>query len=392
MIPRLRPATGLFDVIAAFVGRYHVVEFERSFAKLMGQAHAIAFPYGRTAQMMLIEALGFKDRDIILPAYSCVVVAHAIVLSGNRPVFIDSEPGGFNMDLDKAEAAITERTAAIIATSIHGYPVDLDRLERLSAAHSEVVILQDCAHSFSAEWQGRPVQRAGRAAIFGLNISKLMTSIFGGMITTDDTELAEKLLAVRARQIKGAGGRRIGRALYLGAATVALVPSIFSFVRYISRFGLLDRFVRYYDETLIDMPADYLDQIGRAEASVGVRQCAAYPGIVEHRRHIAGIYNTMLESRYPEGRPPMVDGATWSHYVLRVPDPEKLVREAAARGIEIGRIIDYCVPDMPAYREIAASQGPFDETRRLNASVVNLPLWVSERTARRVAATLGAIL
>lgn len=391
MIPRLRPKTGLSDITAALTGPYDVNDFETAFARLMGQTHAIAFPYGRTAQLLLLESLGFRDREIILPAYSCVVVAHAIVLSGNRPVFIDSEPGGFNMDLDKAQAAITERTAAIIATSIHGYPVDLDRLEQLSAAHPTIVILQDCAHSFSAEWKGRPVQRAGRAAIFGLNISKLMTSIFGGMITTDDDELADKLRAVRAKHVNGAAARGLGRALYLCAATVALAPPIFALVQFITKFGLLDRFVRYYDETLIDMPADYLDQLGRAEASVGVRQCAAYPGIVRHRRHIARIYDKMLASRYPEGRPPVVDGATWSHYVLRVPDPERLVREAASRGIELGRIIDYCVPDMLAYQQISAGQGPFDETRRLNASVVNLPLWVSEKTARKIAATLGAI-
>ncbi len=120
-------------------------EFESAFARLVGQAEAIAFPYGRTALLILFDALGISGREVILPAYTCVVVAHAVVLSGNTPVFVDSEAGGFNMDLDKAAAAITPQTGAILATSIHGYPVNLDKLEAIMAAHPHVAVIQDCA-------------------------------------------------------------------------------------------------------------------------------------------------------------------------------------------------------------------------------------------------------
>jgi perosamine synthetase len=383
MIPRLRPAIGMADIAAAFRAGSSGEDFERAFAATFEQSHAIAFPYGRTAQMLLMQALDLEGREIILPAYTCVVVAHAIVLAGCKPVFVDSEAGGFNMDLDKAEAAITTNTGAIIATSIHGYPVDLDRLDAIAARHPHVAVLQDCAHSFAAEWKGRPVQKNGRAAIFGLNISKLMTSIFGGMITTDDSDLAARLRALRDRRLEP-GGRGLSRALYLAAASTALAPPVFSLVKRISDLGLIDRFVRYYDETLIDMPGDHMVQIGLAEASVGVRQCAAYRGIIEHRRRIAAFYDRTLADVLPDARPPLVDGATYSHYVLRVADPDGLVKAAARSGIELGRLIDYCVPDMKAYRDMTSSQGPFAETRHLNASVVNLPLWVNETQARRV--------
>lgn len=391
MIPRLRPAIGPADIIAAFRADKSVEDFERAFAATMEQSHAIAFPYGRTAQMLLMEALGLSGREIILPAYTCVVVAHAIVLSGAKPVFIDSQAGGFNMDLDKAEAAITANTGAIIATSIHGYPVDLDRIDAIAARHPHVTIIQDCAHSFAAEWNGRPVQKNGLAAIFGLNVSKLMTSIFGGMITTDDADLAAQLRALRDQRLETDGGRGLKRALYLAAAATALTPTVFGIVKRIADLGLIDRFVRYYDETLIDMPADHLMQIGRAEASVGVRQCTKYRCIINRRRRIAAFYDEALTDVFPQGRPPLVDGATYSHYVLRVADPGALVKAAAKRGIELGRLIDYCVPDMQAYRELASTQGPFDETRRLNTSVVNLPIWVDQRQAERIVETLKAI-
>jgi len=391
VIPRLRPDITLSDMAAAFAARGTVEEFERAFAQTMGQAEAIALPYGRTALLLLLDALGLRDREIILPAYTCVVVAHAIVLSGNRPIFIDSEPGGFNLDLDKAEAAITERTGAIISTSIHGYPIDLDRLEAMTRGRPDVAVIQDCAHSFAAEWRGRPVQKAGRAAIFGLNISKLMTSIFGGMITTDDEELAARLRRLRAARLHGGGGSGLARALYLVAATTALSPPVFGLVKRISELGLIDRFVRYFDERLIDMPADHLRWLGRAEASVGVRQCARYRDVVARRGRVAAFYDAALADLLPEARPPLVEGATYSHYVLRVGDPEALASAALRRGVELGRLIDYCVPDMPAYRDLAAGQGPFEETRRLNAGVLNLPIWGGEAVAARVVRTLAEI-
>ncbi len=389
MIPRLRPAVGLHEIAAAFAARSTVEDFEYAFAHMLGQTEAIAFPYGRTGLMLLLEALGISGREIICPAYTCVVVAHAIVLSGNRPVFIDSEPGGFNMDLERAHAAITRNTAAVLATSIHGYPVDLDRLATLQAAHPDVAIVQDCAHSFGAEWKGSPVHKAGVAAVFGLNVSKIITSIFGGIITTDDRDLASRLRALRSRRVSD-GGRGLVRAFYLAAASVALMPSVFGMVQRIADLGLLDRFVRYYDEGSVEMPPDHLVQIGRAEASVGLIQCSAYSQIIGRRRKVARFYDQALRPVFDQALPPLIDGATYSHYAMRVPDPDGMVAAARARGIELGRVIDYCIPDMPAYRDLSAG-APCEETRRLNRSVVNIPIWVDDKLATKVVDILRKI-
>lgn len=388
MIPRLRPALGWSEFAAAATQRRSVGDFEGRFAELMGQRHAIAFPYGRTAQLMLIRALGIRDREIICPAYTCVVVAHAIVKSGNVPVFVDSEPDGFNMDLDAAAAAVTPRTAAIVATSIHGYPVDLTRLRTFSAAAPQVQVIQDCAHSFAAQYQGAYVQQAGIAAVFGLNVSKLMTSVFGGMITTDDAALAKRLRTLAAEELEHRPFQNIMRLAYLAASAAALHPVVFGLVDRIRRAGLIDRFTTYYSDDIIDMPGDYLAQIGRVEASVGFEQCGHYPDIVARRRRIAEVYDQTLAAYPALLRPPLVTGATYSHYVARVADPQAVLKAAAIQGVELGRLIDYCVPDMKAYRSYDRSIA-FPRTQALNASVINLPVWVDEATATRIAHLVG---
>jgi dTDP-4-amino-4,6-dideoxygalactose transaminase len=384
MIPRLRPQLGIGEILDALRAGSTVQDFETAFADLAGQKHALAFPYGRTGLMLLLKALGLQDREVICPAYTCVVVAHAIVKAGSIPVFVDSEPNGLNMDLELAERAITRNTGAVVATSIHGYPVDLDRLCDMQKRHPDLIIIQDCAHSFFAEWNDRPVQREGKAAIYGLNISKIMTSIFGGMVTTDDRQLYEDLIRLRNSElVRASPGRNIRQQAYIVAAATALTPPIFSVVKAIQRAGLIDRFTKYYDEYVIDMPEDHLVAMGNAAATLGCSQCEKYADIVARRRVLARTYDARLRGVAGISVPETVPGATYSHYVARVENADHFVAEVAKSGVELGRVIDYCVPDMPAYKPYATS-ADFPVTRRLNSEVVNLPLGVTDRQAQQV--------
>ena len=108
-------------------------------------------------------------------------------------------------------------------------------------------------------------------------------------------------------------------------------------------------------------------------------------------REIAAFYDQALKRPFAARLPPIVEGATYSHYVIRVQEPDRLVAKALRRSVELGRVIDYCVPDMPVYRSIARDQGPFNETRLLSQFVVNVPIWVDKARANRVAEILAEI-
>lgn len=352
-----------------------VRRFEDTFAHLMGQRDAIAFPYGRTGLALLLEALGLRDREIIVPAYTCVVVPHAVVFSGNQPVFVDSRPHDFNMDLAAAERLVRDRTGALVATSIFGYPVDLDELEALSRRHPEVIVIQDCAHSFAAEWHGRPVHRAGVAALFGLNISKLLTSIFGGMVTTDDPILARRLRGLRDRRLApSTWAKSMRRLLYLAAVYPAFTEAGYALVRAIERTGVLDTLVRYYDDDVIDMPADYLQAMSALESRVGRAQLARYPEIVARRRAAADAWRERLARESGVELPPHVPGATYSHFVCLVDDREGWIKRWRQKGVELGQIIEYCVPELPAYRDGKRTSFPCASGYARRA--INFPVWL----------------
>lgn len=389
MIPRFRPVLGWDELKAAFSfpGADDVSSFERAFADEMGQHHAIAFPYGRTAIVELLKALGLKNRNVICPAYTCVVVPHAIVTSGNKPCFIDSGADG-NMDLDLVEKAIDENTGAIVATSIFGQPVNLEQLDRLKTRYPHIPVIQDCAHSFSAEWCGRPVQREGIAAVFGLNVSKIMMSIFGGMLTTDDDVLAKRLRELRDKDLVDAGFKKsFWRIVYLFASYVGFSKYGYALVNKLESLGLLNRLVRYYDEASIDMPADYLQKMVPCEARVGIVQLHRYQGMIAARRQYAEYYRQHLSQLTGLVFLPAVSGATYSQIVARVADRASVMSAATARGVQLGEVLEYSIPQMPVYAEMCAGSGSWPVAAGFSRQIINLPvagIFEESRAARVV--------
>lgn len=397
MIPRFSPGFDGSELRAALRrrGPDDLAAFEWAFATEMGQRHAIVFPYGRTALLLLFEALGLRQCDIICPAYTCVVVPHAIVYSGNRPLFVDADGDG-NMDLEAVEAAISPTTGAVVATSLFGHPVDLERLAALRRRHPRLAVVQDCAHSFAASWHGREVQRDGVAAVFGLNVSKLVTSVFGGMATTDDGVLAARLRGLRdARLSQPAARKSLQRLLYLVAVHGAFWPPLAGLVHRLEYSGWLDRFTRYYDEHVIDMPDDYLQTMTPLEARVGTAQVRRHRSFIEARRHFADYYRRHLSDLPGLVLPAVAGCASFSHVVGFVTDRSRIMRQAARRGVQLGKVVEYCVPSMPAYRRLDPNNGRYwPMAEWLAEHVINLPVAnrFDERAASKVVMVLRDLL
>ena len=389
MIPRLKADFGWEELWASFQltpRQTAVRQFEEAFAGMMEQRRALAFAYGRSALMTLIEALGIRDAEILCPSYTCVVVAHAIVRTGNVPVFVDCVAHDYNLDFEALEDAVTNKTAAVIATSLFGHPIDLDKLSDFGARHPGVQVIQDCAHSFGARHGDKLVNKAGIAAIYGLNISKIISSIYGGMVTTDDEDLAAKIEA-RRRQTTSLPtvAKDVWRQLFFLATYPSFARPVYGLVNKLERLGALGQITRYYDENTVTMPSDARDAMSGVEARVGRVQCAKYPAIVAHRQRLATIYHEALEDVAQLRLPPRSPGATYSHYAIFCPRAALVIEQLHKAGVQLGDLVEYHIPDLPAYQD-AEVVGP----RRAAAwpgRMLNLPVHrgVSAADARRIA-------
>jgi len=381
MIPRFKPRIDWQELKVLFThNKFAVEKFEKAFAKKFHAVDAVAFPYGRSAQWAFINAVGLKDIDIIMPAYTCSVVAHAIVLSGNNPKFIDINLHDFNMDLEKAESAINPNTRAIIATHTFGYPQDLDRLEAMVKRAEiryghKIWLIQDCCHAFGAEWKGKSIGSSGDVAVYALNISKLMTSIFGGMLTFQDQQLADKVRLWRDENFKSAGWlKSIKRRIYTLAVYIAFNEKIYGITWWLqTNTKILNRFTKLYhlDEKII-FPPDYLSKMHNVEAAVGLKQLKKYDDIIQQRRDKVNFYNKELVRHKDWVLPPIVNGATYSHYTVRVQNRDEVINKYALKGVQLGELIQYSIPSLKCYRKLDGINYP--NAHQASLETINFPL------------------
>jgi len=284
-----------------------VKEFEAHFADLCQTKHAIATSSGTTALTVALMASGVEPNDeVIIPPFSFVATATSVLSARATPVFVDIEPDTFNIDPTKIEDAITARTKAIMPVHLYGHPANMEAIKAIADKH-DLALIEDAAQAHGAEIDGQPVGGWGMAG-FSLYASKNMMSGEGGMVTTNDDDLAEK-----ARMIRNHGMSQ-----------------------------------RYYHELV-----GFNFRLTDVMAAIGVEQSKRLTEWNAKRRANAHYYSENLEGvKVPQVR----DGYTsaWHQYTITLPegaDRDGLKQELQRRGI--GAQVFYPLPIhcQPVFRD-----------------------------------------
>lgn len=166
-------------------------EFEARFAAFCGTTYGIACANGTVAMHLALATLGLEPGDeVILPAFTMIATINAVTYCGATPVLVDNEATYWQMDVNQVADKITPRTKAIIPVHIYGHPVDMDALNEV-ACRREILVIEDAAESHGAEYKGRRTGSLGAAAGFSFYGNKIITTGEGGMITTDNKEIAQ---------------------------------------------------------------------------------------------------------------------------------------------------------------------------------------------------------
>lgn len=186
-------ADGVQGIIASGMvtkGKYLRL-FEEAVAEHLGVKHAVAVSSCTTGLMLTYQELGITG-DVVVPSFTFMATVSALVWAGARPVFADVDPCTTNLDPAAAEAAITPATTAIVAVHNFGNPAQIDALQEIATRH-HLKLVFDAAHGFGALYQGVPVGGQGNANIFSLSPTKLLIAGEGGIVATNDGDLAEKI-------------------------------------------------------------------------------------------------------------------------------------------------------------------------------------------------------
>ena len=180
--------TGWISSAGSFIDR-----FEHEWAEYCGMKHGIAVCNGTLAIELAVEVLNFpKGSEIILPSFTIISCAQAITKAGCIPVVVDCEPDTWCMDVEQVKIAISNETAAIMPVHIYGHPVDMDPIFNLAKKHN-LIVIEDAAEAHGAEYKKQRCGGLGDVSCFSFFANKIITTGEGGMILTNNDDLADRL-------------------------------------------------------------------------------------------------------------------------------------------------------------------------------------------------------
>ena len=183
-----------------------MLEFEAAAARMAGVPHGVAFRSGTAGLHLGLLALGIGEGDeVILPSFTFIAAANAVLHVRARPVFVEIDARTLNLTAESVARVMTPRTRAILVVHTFGCPADLDPILELAARHG-VRVIEDACEALGAEYRGRPVGGLGAFGVFAFYPNKPITTGEGGVLVTRDAELAEKVRALRNQGRRPADG------------------------------------------------------------------------------------------------------------------------------------------------------------------------------------------
>jgi len=358
-----------------------IEQYQREFARFFGSERAFAFWKGRVGLYALLRALDVGEGDeVILPGYTCVMNVNPIKYVGARPVYVDIEPDTFNIDVNLLQDKITRRTKVIIAQHTYGYPCDMDAIMELAGRHGACVI-EDCCLALGSKYKGRLAGTLGLAGYFSFQWNKPYTTGLGGMVITNDKELASRVESLQAEEMCSPSAREVALLsmqlliyrLLIYPRTTAFAQSLF---RYLTRKGAV---VGSSDTSEFE-PAkadDFLKGIGVMQARSGLRQLATIQDNISHRLKMAQLYDELFTHKGWTGRNynKAVTEPVMVRYPLRIREKQDALAQAAKAGIELGSWFE--CPLHPIETPLASYNyqiGMCPQAEKAAREVVNLPL------------------
>ena len=176
--------------------------FEEEICEYLGCRHAIVVNSGTSALITALLAHGIgKEDEVIVPSLTFIATVNAVILVGADPILVDVDLETFNTTIEKVEEKITKRTKAILPVDVAGMPINIDAFERLAEEH-DLVLIEDAAEAFGAVYKNRKIGSFNHTSIFSFHIAKTITTVEGGVITTNDDKIAENCRLIRSHGMK----------------------------------------------------------------------------------------------------------------------------------------------------------------------------------------------
>jgi dTDP-4-amino-4,6-dideoxygalactose transaminase len=306
-----------------------VAQFEQAFAEYIGVDHAVAVNSGTAALHVALMAHGIgKGDEVITSPFSFVATANSVVYTGAKPVFADIEPDTYNISPDQVHEMITSRTKAIMPVHLYGHAADMGAIMEIAEDH-DLLVIEDACQAHGATYKEKKVGSFGTGA-FSFYPTKNMTTSEGGILTTDDPDIA-----ARSRMLRAHGSKQ-----------------------------------RYLHEMI-----GYNFRMTDISAAIGIVQMGRLPEFTEKRRQNARKLSNGLKDTKNIILP--VEKENCSHvyhqYTIRTPRRDSLRDTLQEKGIGTGTYYPLCIHQQPLYKEMGY-EGSFPNSEKASREVLSIPV------------------
>lgn len=350
-----------------YIGGKAVADFEKKFAEYVGVRHAITVNSGTDALIIALRALGIKAGDeVITTPFTFFATAETIAMVGAVPVFVDVKEDSYNIDPDKIEEKITEKTKAILPVHIFGQPADMSKIMKIADKYG-LVVIEDACQAVGAMAAGKKVGSIGNAGCFSFFPTKNLGAFGdGGMITTDDDAVATVCRALKEHGMaqNGAKARYIMEGIEDDLAETVSPDGLYNPYKYYNYLIAYNSRLDAIQARVLDIKLDYLDDFN------------------ERRAEIAEFYEEGLKACHGVVVPKVMEGMTsvWHQYAFKCENKDEMGNYLASKGI--GSAAFYPVPLhlQKAFAYLGYQKGALPVAEELCRQTVCLPIYPELRT------------
>jgi len=389
----LSPNTEKDDIVLAWKLKFQpwkwkkgeaIEKLEEEFKKYLGIKYAISFNSGRSAFLAILNSLNLEKGDeVLLQVFTCNAAVNPIIWAGLKPVYVDCDEKTFNIDIEDLKRTLRQaqgkKPKVLMIQHIFGLPADIDEISEICQKNN-LILIEDCAHSLGAEYKGRKVGTFGKAAFFSFSRDKVISSVYGGMVVTNDDELAKKI-----KEYQG----KIGYPSMFWIKQQLLHPILINWL-ILSTYRILGKYLLilfqwlhilskavHWKEKRGKKPGYFPKALPNALAELALNQFKKLERFNNHRKEIANFYYNELKELSSFELPPERE-QIYLRFTVKHPRAPQIIKKAWSKNILIGDW--YTTPIAPHDTQLDKLQyklGSCPKAEKLSKQVLNLPTHIN---------------
>lgn len=374
-------------------------QLEKEFQKYLGVKYAISFNSGRSAFLAILASLELNPgEEVLLQAFTCNAAVNPILWSGLKPVFVDCEEKTLNIDIRNLKRKITPKSKIIMVQHTFGLPANLKEILEISEKNN-LILIEDCAHSLGANYQGKKIGNFGKAAFFSFGRDKVISSVYGGMAVTNDENLGKKIKNFQEKCPLPSNFWIFQQLLHPILTNYFIKPfySFFGFGKWLLLFlqkvKILSKAVQKNEKE--GKKSNYFPKkMPEALAILALNQFQKLPRFINHQLKIAKFYEENLKGLnfiLPERNPERI----YMRYQILVRNPEMILKKARRQKIFLddGWRKTPIVPPDTNQEKMGYWPGSCPQAEKIAKEIINLPtnINISLKDTERVVNFLKSI-